>query len=152
MPSITISEANVSDADAVRSCAQSAYKHYVERMGKEPAPMRVDFTRAMSKGTISIAKIDSELVGFAIHFEQGDCEQLENIAVLPSHQAKGIGKQLLQHVENISQDKGQSRIELYTNELMHENIALYKHLGYAETHRKTEDGFSRVYFAKELTK
>ena len=114
--------------------------------------MRVDVTSAMTKGSISIAKIDSELVGFAIHYEQGDCEQLENIAVLPSHQAKGIGKQLLQHIEQISKNKGKSRIELYTNELMHENIAIYTHLGYTETHRKTEDGFSRVYFAKEFTK
>lgn len=150
MHTITITQANDSNADAIRTCAQLAYEHYIDRMGKEPAPMRVDFTSAMAKGTISIAKIDSELVGFAIHYAQGDCQQLENIAVLPSHQAKGIGKQLMQHIERLSLHNGQTRIELYTNELMHENIAMYKHLGYTETHRKYQDGFSRVFFSKTL--
>lgn len=149
-PSITLSQAKISDADAVQSCARLAYEHYIERMGKEPAPMRVNFSAAAAKGTITVAKIEEELVGFAIHYQQGDSEQLENIAVLPAHQAKGIGKNLLLHIEQESIKNGRDCIELYTNERMHENIAMYKYLGYTETHRMIQDGFARVFFRKKL--
>jgi len=33
---------------------------------------------------------------------------------------------------------------------MHENIALYSRLGFAEVDRPMEDGFARVYFRKQL--
>lgn len=41
-------------------------------------------------------------------------------------------------------------VTLYTNELMSENIELYKKLGYRETERKTEQGYQRVYMSKAL--
>ena len=44
-----------------------------------------------------------------------------------------------------------SCIELYTNELMVENIAWYGKLGFKEVERKHEDGFNRVYFRLDLT-
>jgi hypothetical protein len=33
---------------------------------------------------------------------------------------------------------------------MTDNLSLYPHLGYAEVDRRTEDGFNRVYFEKDL--
>jgi hypothetical protein len=39
---------------------------------------------------------------------------------------------------------------LYTNEVMTENQAIYAHLGYRETARRTEDGYHRVFMEKEL--
>ncbi len=39
---------------------------------------------------------------------------------------------------------------LYTHALMSENLALYPRLGYVETHRGEEKGFSRVCMAKQL--
>ena len=41
-------------------------------------------------------------------------------------------------------------VSLYTNVLMHENLELYRALGYQETDRRHEDGFDRVYFLKRL--
>jgi hypothetical protein len=34
---------------------------------------------------------------------------------------------------------------------MHENIALYRRLGFVETHRISEKGYDRVYMTKALT-
>jgi hypothetical protein len=39
---------------------------------------------------------------------------------------------------------------LYTNEVMTENLAIYARLGYHETARRTEGGYSRVFMTKEL--
>ena len=37
---------------------------------------------------------------------------------------------------------------LYTNELMHENIDLYRNSGFREIARREEHGFKRFYFEK----
>ena len=41
------------------------------------------------------------------------------------------------------------RLTLYTHEVMTENQAIYAHLGYRETARRTEDGYRRVFMQKE---
>ena len=46
--------------------------------------------------------------------------------------------------------KGFTAIELYTHELMTENIALYRRLGYEEFARRAEKGYKRVYMRKAL--
>ncbi len=42
------------------------------------------------------------------------------------------------------------RLTLYTHEVMTENQAIYAHLGYRETGRRTENGYHRVFMHKEL--
>ena len=46
--------------------------------------------------------------------------------------------------------QGRPRLVLYTNVMMWENVALYGRWGFAETGRRREDGYERVYFAKDL--
>jgi len=75
---------------------------------------------------------------------------LENVAVMPNSKGLGIGKQLINHAEQQAIESGLERIELYTNELMHENIAMYHYLGYVEIARKSQDGFNRVFFEKRF--
>ena len=36
-------------------------------------------------------------------------------------------------------------LRLFTNALMSENLAMYAHIGFVETHRSVEKGFHRVY-------
>ena len=40
---------------------------------------------------------------------------------------------------------------LYTNVAMHQAVAFYRGLDFQEVDRRTEDGFSRVYFRKDVT-
>lgn len=42
-------------------------------------------------------------------------------------------------------------VQLYTNEMMADNLLIYPRLGYANVGQRTEDGFKRVYFEKLLT-
>lgn len=46
--------------------------------------------------------------------------------------------------------RGRPRLVLYTNRMMWENVALYGRWGFVETGRRHEDGYERVYFAKDL--
>jgi ribosomal protein S18 acetylase RimI-like enzyme len=75
---------------------------------------------------------------------------LENIAVLPACKGQGAGKLLMAFCEDYARETGCEAIELYTNVLMTENLEIYKKLGYQETRRAHEDGFSRVFMRKPV--
>ena len=73
---------------------------------------------------------------------------MENIAVRPACQGRGVGRALLAHADSTATDLGLAELTLYTNSAMTENIELYSRLGWRETHRRTERGFQRVFFSK----
>lgn len=54
------------------------------------------------------------------------------------------------HAEQYARDRARSAITLYTNEKMHENLALYPKMGFVQTDARVEDGYRRVYFRKTL--
>ncbi len=137
-----------SDVTAIRSCARAAYQKYIVRMNQEPAPMLADFDLQVSEGLAFVAMNNDELVGYVVYYPVADSIHLENVAVLPSHTGMGIGRQLIQHVEDQAIARGAVGVDLYTNEMMHENLAMYPKLGYRETERKTQSGFNRVFFNK----
>ena len=75
---------------------------------------------------------------------------LDNIAVLPDCQGKGFGRALIEFAEAEARRRGFGEIHLYTHALMTENIALYRRIGFVETHRVSEKGYDRVYMTKRL--
>ncbi len=138
------------DFDRVRDCARQAYALYVPRMGKEPAPMVADFEAQIGAGKLHVVELEGEVAGFVVFYPRGDHLHVENVAVLPSAQGKGVGKALLGFAEDQARRLGLPAVELYTNVKMVENQAFYPALGYLETDRREEDGFSRVFYRKEL--
>ena len=76
---------------------------------------------------------------------------LDNIAIDPARQGRGDGRALLDFVEAEARRLGLAEVRLYTNLLMERNIALYARRGYAETGRRQEQGFARVFMAKSLS-
>ena len=52
--------------------------------------------------------------------------------------------------EDEARRQGCTRVTLYTNEKMVENIVLYMRLGYAETERRDVGDFRRVFMAKNI--
>ena len=136
------------DLDAVRAIAWAAYARYVPRIGREPAPMVADFADAQEHSRLWVA--GEPVAGYVVAFPRGDHWHLENVAVDPAAQGRGIGKALMAHVEALARQGRAAAVELYTNARMTENLQLYPRLGYAETDRRTEDGFDRVFFRKPL--
>lgn len=145
---VIIRAATIEDLRAIDRCAKLAYRKYVERMDKEPAPMHADFKQLVASNAVSIAIKQDSFAGFVVFYEQDQHMHLENVAVQPDLAGQGIGRKLIEYVEHQAVISGISRIELYTNEMMHENFGLYKHLGFEETDRREEDGFKRVFFSK----
>jgi GNAT superfamily N-acetyltransferase len=145
-----IRRAGPGDVDELRAIAAAAYQKYVPRIGRAPAPMTADYARAVRDGQAWAALEDGQIVGFAIMIAQPGYLLLDNVAVLPAVQGRGIGARLLALAEDQARGLGLRQIRLYTNEAMTENLAYYPRHGYAETHRAEQDGFNRVFFRKPI--
>ncbi len=92
----------------------------------------------------------STMVGVLVLIPERDAMLLDNVAVRPKAHGKGYGRRLLAFAEDEARRQGYSRVRLYTNVLMVDNLSLYPSLGYIETHRGEQNGYSRVFMEKSL--
>jgi GNAT superfamily N-acetyltransferase len=145
-----IRPAEAGDVSAMIAIATAAYVIYIERIGREPAPMIADFARHAARNEAYVLEDAGEVVAYIVTFEKDGGQFIENVAVRPSRQGSGHGRGLMEFAEEQARRQGRKRLFLYTNAKMTENLDMYPRLGYVETHRIHEDGFDRVYFEKEL--
>jgi len=146
-----IRPARPEDAKAVHQLVQDAYGHYVARLGKPPGPMLDDYAQRIMDGQLWVLDKAGALAELMV-LENGQDGTLllDNVAVAPSAQGKGYGQRLVAFVETEARLSGCSKVRLYTNMLMTENLAFYERLGFCETSRVSEKGYERVYMAKTL--
>jgi ribosomal protein S18 acetylase RimI-like enzyme len=137
--------ASAHDVAQVRAIARAAYAKYVPRIGREPAPMIADYEADLTAQRAVVVEIAGEVRGYMIGWRKGDTYFIENIGVAPQYQGQGLGRRLIEHAVTEARRHRLQALSLYTNEAMTENLAMYTHFGFAETHRVTEKGFRRVY-------
>ena len=143
--------ANIADIPAITCCAEQAYEKYVGRIGKKPMPMVQNFGKAVAEGIVWVIEADNAFAGYLIAYEKTPGSlHVENVAVPPEHQGKGLGKRLLAFAEDLARMRGLPQIDLYTNEKMTENLSVYPRLGFIEVDRREEHGFARIYYEKRL--
>lgn len=146
-----IHRARPEDGPFIRQIAQEAYKPYVKRIGREPAPMVADFAALIDAAEVWVAVDFAEILGYIVMRPGPDTLHIENVAVSPPRHGEGVGKALLDFAEAEAARVGIARMDLYTNARMRENLSLYPRLGWVETDRRTEDGFERVYYEKPVS-
>lgn len=147
---VTTRPAERRDIEAATRLAHDAYQHYAARIGRPPAPMEADYAATVADRTMWIAEDDDRMLGFVVLVGSDDHLLLDNVAVDPLAQGRGVGARLLALAEDEARARGYGRIELYTNEAMTENLTYYPRKGYIETHREEQDGYRRVFFAKSI--
>jgi GNAT superfamily N-acetyltransferase len=136
------------DVPRLREIVEAAYGKYVERMGRPPSPMLQDIGQRVDArhvwvtgeppvGLLCLAVTDGAIV-------------VENAAVHPAAQGTGLGRLLMEFAEEEARRHGYVRLWFATNEVMTENQAFYRHLGYREFNRHQEDGYRRVFMEKIL--
>jgi N-acetylglutamate synthase-like GNAT family acetyltransferase len=145
-----IREAVAGDVPAIEALVRDAYAMYVPRIGREPAPVTADHAGLVAAGRTSVVEAGGEIAGVIVLIPGGDHLLVENVAVAPAMQGRGLGRELMAFAEQRAAELGMAELRLYTNQLMTENLALYPALGYTETGRRAEDGFARVYFSKRI--
>lgn len=145
-----IREARKDEADQIKAVVVEAYSVYIDRIGKPPGPMLDDYSDLAQRYPVFVAELDGGIAGILVMMPGPDDILMDNVAVLPNQQGRGIGLTLITFAENYARDHGYRSLDLYTNDLMHENIRLYKSLNYVETRRVLEKGYNRVYMRKGL--
>ncbi|MBW9208253.1 GNAT family N-acetyltransferase [Mumia sp. zg.B21] len=148
MPEVTPVPAEPADAGAVRQMVRSAYAPYVEAIGGEPAPMNTDYGRAIADGDIHVVREDGEIAAVVVTRGQGDHLLIENIAVAPARQSRGLGRAMLVWAEAQAASRGYEEVRLYTHETMVENIAFYRRHGFEISRIAAADPYGRVHLRK----
>jgi GNAT superfamily N-acetyltransferase len=138
------------DEAGAAACVDDAYRHYIDRNGLVPGPMRDDYAELIRAHDVTVVERNGQIVGVLVLKVAAEGFLLDNIAVAPAHQGTGVGRYLLAHAEREALRRGYDSIYLYTQEIMTENRALYEHLGYVEYARRVELGLHRVYLRKQL--
>jgi ribosomal protein S18 acetylase RimI-like enzyme len=146
----TIRLASNQDLTAIERVVHDAYKGYIPLIGKPPAPMTDDYRRRIEAGNVWVLLLGEQVFGLVVLVRQRDHMLLDNVAVAPEKQGCGLGRALMDFAEAKVRECGYNEIRLYTNELMPRNLALYGRLGYEETARQLDSGFTRVFMKKIL--
>lgn len=149
-PDIHLRRAGPGDAAAVRALTRAAYAKWVPLIGREPKPMTADYERAVREHRIDLLYVGADLAGLVETIEEGDALLVENVAVAPAHQGRGLGARLMGHAEDLARALGCARIRLYTNQRFAENIRLYQRLGYGVDAQGEVGGTIRVDMSKAL--
>jgi ribosomal protein S18 acetylase RimI-like enzyme len=151
-----IRKARQDDVARIAAIAHAAYIKYVPRIGREPPPMLADFAAETAAGHVAVIEITRAVEGYLISWPKMEAYFIDNIAVNPTHQGLGLGRQLMEYAVREARRHNLSAIELYTNATMTENLAMYAGMGFVETHRAMdtqfhiETGFPRVYMCRTL--
>jgi N-acetylglutamate synthase-like GNAT family acetyltransferase len=147
---ISIRRADAGDVAGVTACVCAAYLRYIERIGRQPAPMLNDYSEVIRTTPVHIALQNGRIVGVLELKATDEGFLLDSIAVLPSSQGSGVGRALLEFAEAQARAQGYDSIYLMTNEKMTENQVLYARIGYVLFDRRVVDGYARVVMRKSL--
>ena len=141
-------QATAADLPAIKALIDAAYTRYLTRMDKPPGPMLRDYGPSVEDGTTWVT--GSPIAAVLTLYPRGDRLLIENVAVHPDAQGRGLGRDLMRFAEAEAARRGFSKMALYTHEVMTENQAIYAHLGYTEVERRAENGYRRIYLEKSL--
>jgi ribosomal protein S18 acetylase RimI-like enzyme len=146
----TIRPATIQDVGVVTACVREAYAKYVGRIGREPAPMLVDYEAAILAGEAWVLVEGNHTSGVLVMRPEKNHLFVETVAVRTGRQGSGLGRILMGFAEKAARDRGLREIWLYTNEKMTENLPFYRGLGFEETRRGLDEGYRRVFMKKRL--
>lgn len=147
----TARRALAGDAPALRTLVRSAYAKWVPLIGREPKPMAADYDKAVRDHLVFVVEAPGRLDAAIELIPAPDHLLVENVAVAPTAQGRGLGTQLMDVAERVARDLGLNELRLYTNAKFAENIALYEKLGYAIIERAAiPSGGEVVWMRKRL--
>jgi len=147
--------ARSADLGRVRNVLMTAFDEYVRAMGRElNDDSFAGLADAVASGQVWVARTPQYIAGVVVAQSDDSNWQIDEIAVAPESQGRGVGTFLLQSIEATAQSSGAETLTLYTAKIMERLIALYQSHGYIvfkeglPTHSR--DSHVRVYMRKVL--
>ncbi len=147
---LELRQAVAADAAAIRALTREAYAKWVPLIGREPLPMSVDYDEALRKNRFDLLFVDGKPAALIETIAQPDGLLIENLAVSPRFQGRGLGRKLMAHAEKLATSLGCGQVRLYTNKLFAENLSFYRRLGYRLDSEEPFRGGWRVNMSKAV--
>ncbi len=143
-------QAVAEDAAAIRTLTRAAYAKWVPVIGREPMPMVADYDAAVAAHRFDLLYVDGVLAALIETIAKDDHLLIENVAVAPAFQKRGLGRKLMAHAETVAAAMGYGMLRLYTNKSFAENVTLYQRLGYAVDREEAFRGGFTVHMSKRI--
>jgi ribosomal protein S18 acetylase RimI-like enzyme len=87
----------MADVDRIGIIACAAYSKYLTRIGRAPAPMLAGFATHIARNTATVIEIEGQVRGFMIAWPETNAYFIDNIAVEPIAQGRGLGRTLIEY-------------------------------------------------------
>lgn len=138
------------DAVAIRDLTRAAYAKWEPVIGREPKPMTADYAEALRRHRFDLLYVEGTLAALIETIAEADRLLIENVAVSPPCQGRGLGRKLMAHAEKLAASLGFGETRLYTNRLFAENVRLYGKLGYRVDGEEAFEGGIVVHMSKPI--
>ena len=131
---VRIASGSSTDIDAVMTVMDSAFG---DRFGEAWTRSQLTGILPMAGVSLMIAQEmpDEKIVGFALFRTVGEESELLLLAVLPSHQRRGVGQRLLTHFLERARKDRVSSVHLEVRE-GNAAVAMYRHSGFSPVGRR----------------
>src|SRR5687767_7846418 len=98
-PQVAIRRAVAEDAAIIAAITDAAYRIYVPRLGRKPQPMTADYRQILAEHPIWLLGVDHHPAGVLVLIHEPQALLIYSVAVSPSYQKRGLGRQLLAWAE-----------------------------------------------------
>lgn len=134
-----IEEASWGDAESILSVINTSNREAFQCIVpqehlKTPILSLLELQELMGRMPFFVYTSENRIIGVAaLSVEGGETGWLQWVYVLPECQRKGVGKALVDHLENLAREKGLSRLQLFAAGTAIWVIEFYQKLGYRIT-------------------
>lgn len=102
-------------------------------------------------GAFVVVFLRGEAIGCgAVKHHPGDVTDIKRMWIADSARGLGVGRRLLERLEQLARDRGSHTARLETSDVLPEAIALYRSAGYEEVAPFNDEPFADRWFAKRL--
>jgi predicted N-acetyltransferase YhbS len=158
MMKLVIRKAGPEDIPAIHQITREAFIKYASDLGLPQAISALTETeeiirQEMSHKTILIAMLDGMPVG-SVRYEiiEGKVAYVSRFGVRLDIQKNGVGRALMEAVEDNVREQGVSMIVLHTATKLSAQVRFYYGMGFYVHSTTTDRGYIRGLFCKELAK
>ena len=153
--SFEVRKASINDIEAIRVLARESFKLYTENAGitQLVAPLEEsyeDVKKAIETTEVFVALSNEEIIGSVrIEIKPDNTAYLSRFGVSALHQNNGIGKILMNAVDNAMREFGITSLYLHTASRMFTLIRFYYGRGFYIESTTNDRGYIRALLCKE---
>jgi predicted N-acetyltransferase YhbS len=142
---LVIREASAADIPTLLTLVRTAFAEYRGRLEPPSGAHRESaetFRQALHTGFAALALVDDEAVGCVFYHQESDHLYFGRLSVLSAFRQHGIGRALVEYVEQRAQALGVPRVRLGVRLALPHLQAYYARLGYGVLRYEAHAGYS----------